>query len=489
MEIKNSIIKAHENLSKCSVRLLDFAQQNPESLKSNNYTLLELNDPLFKLQPWPTFINQKAKNEIKEASLDVLNLLRSIPARIFSNDCEKISEYYGVSVDLAKYLLYGITDVHLDNLLARGDFMINESGIKCLEYNINTNLGGMNLPLWESLYLATPIISEFLDKYKVKIHNKNLYFFLFRQLVNAASTFYTDCDEVNIAIVMPQGFDDPFRASQERYLNSVYREVLQSEFDYLKGQVFICDFSRIKVVGEDVFCENKKLHYIVEWCQGFVPADILNLFKKRKILISNGAIAWLLSTKLNLALLSENKDSELFSPGEKEIIEKYIPWTRKVVPGETTYEGKKIQLEEFILSNREKLVLKPLLGAGGKEIYVGCHKSEKEWKDLVESAMKWNDWKGIHLDRNLTEKQWYEFAEKAYKEVKNWVVQEYIEPPRYLYQLGKNGCAEHHAVWGFFIFGNTYAGGWVRVLPANNDSGIINCHQGARVSVLFEVDE
>lgn len=489
MEIKTSIIKVHENLSKCSVRFLDFVQQNPESLKSNNYTLLELNDPLFKLQPWPTFINQKTKNEIKKASLNVLNLLRSIPARVFSNDYEKISKYYGVSVDLAKYLLYGVTDVHLDNLLARGDFMINESGIKCLEYNINTNLGGMNLPLWESLYLATPVISEFLVKHKVKIHNKNLYSFLFRQLVNASSAFYTDCDEVNIAIVMPQRLDDPYRSSQERYLNSAYREVLQSEFDYLKGQVFIRDFSGIKVVGEDVFCESKKLHYIVEWCLGFVPADILNLSKKKKILISNGAIAWLLSTKLNLALLSENKDSDLFSPEEKEIIEKYIPWTRKVAPGEITYKGEKIQLKEFLLSNREKLVLKPLVGAGGKDIYIGCHKSKEEWKELVESAMLGKDWKDLHINSDLTEKQWYEFAEKVYKEVKSWVVQEYIESPSYLYQLGENGCAEHHAVWGFFMFGNTYAGGWVRVLPANNDSGIINCHKGAKVSVLFEVDE
>jgi hypothetical protein len=84
--------------------------------------------------------------------------------------------------------------------------------------------------------------------------------------------------------------------------------------------------------------------------------------------------------------------------------------------------------------------------------------------------------------------QWYDIAKKAFQ-VKNWLVQEYIEPPTYLYQLGENGYAEHHAVWGFFIFGDIYAGGWVRVIPVKNQSGIINCHQGARVSVAFEVDE
>jgi hypothetical protein len=72
--------------------------------------------------------------------------------------------------------------------------------------------------------------------------------------------------------------------------------------------------------------------------------------------------------------------------------------------------------------------------------------------------------------------------------IRSWVVQEYIESPTYLYQLGENGYAEHHAVWGFFVFGSTYAGGWARVLPTANKSGVLNCHQGAKVSVVFEVD-
>jgi hypothetical protein len=91
----------------------------------------------------------------------------------------------------------------------------------------------------------------------------------------------------------------------------------------------------LEVIGEDVFYKNNKIHYIVEWCQGFVPDRILDIFKKGKILICSGAVAFLLSTKLNLALLSENKDNELFSPEDRETIEKYIPWTRRVLRGET----------------------------------------------------------------------------------------------------------------------------------------------------------
>jgi hypothetical protein len=488
MEIKPHVKENHERLSKYNTLFHDYVRQKPEIMRASSYGLLELNDPLFKLQPWPTFIGPKIRAEIIEANLKVLDLLKCIPQRVFSNDPGEISKYYGVSQDLANYFLYGVTDEHLDNLLARGDFIITPTGLNCLEYNVNTNLGGMSLPLWESLYQATPVISEFLKQYRVKIRNRNLYNFMFEHLAKAAVKFYRGCDKINIVIVMAEGYNDPRRASQERYMNTVFNNVLQSDFSRLEGQVGLCTYSQLKKAGDSVFYNGKKVHIIVEWCQGYVPHDILELFNQRQILICNGAIAWIMSTKLNLALLSENKDSGWFSAAEKETIEKYIPWTRKVTDRETTYKGETVQLKEFILANREKLVLKPLIGAGGKDIHVGPHTPEKEWRDVVESALHWNDWQDIHFDKNLTEEQWYEIVKVAYQ-VQNWLVQEYIEPSTYIYQLGENGCGEHHAVWGFFIFGDTYSGGWVRAMPTNSKSGIINCHQGAKVSVVFEVEE
>jgi hypothetical protein len=488
MEIKPHVKENHERLSKYNTLFRDYVQKKPESLRASSYGLLDLNDPLFMLQPWPTFIGQKIKTEIIEANLKVLNLLKCIPQRVFANDPGEISRYYGVSRDLADYFIYGVTNEHLDNLLARGDFIITPTGLKCLEYNINTNLGGMSLPLWESLYQATPVIAEFLKQYRVKIQNRNLYTFMFEHLAKAAVKFYRGCDRIHIAIVLPVIYNDPRMASQERYMNTVFNSVLQSQFSHLDGQVSICKYAQLKTAGDNVFYNGKKVHVIVEWSHGYVPHDILELFNKRQILICNGAIAWILSTKLNLALLSENKDSGWFSADEKETIEKYIPWTRKVTNGRVNYKGESVQLKDFILANREKLVLKPLVGAGGKDIHVGLHTPEKEWQNLVEFAMQSNDWQDIHFDESLTEEHWYDIVMKA-SDVKSWLVQEYIEPSTYMYQLGENGCGEHHAVWGFFVFGNTYSGGWVRAIPTNSKSGIINCHQGAKVSVVFEVEE
>jgi uncharacterized circularly permuted ATP-grasp superfamily protein len=168
-----------------------------------------------------------------------------------------------------------------------------------------------------------------------------------------------------------------------------------------------------------------------------------------------------MSNKLNLALLSENKDSDIFTSEERKAINKYIPWTRKVVPGDTTYGTKKVKLEDFMLSRREQLVLKPSEGLGGQGVYVGRYTLPHQWKQLVEKA--------------ITEHK--------------WVVQEYIQSQPYLYQTSENGCAEHHAVWGLFIFDSHYAGGFVRILPEKNTQGVINSSQGAEESILLEVEE
>jgi hypothetical protein len=42
-------------------------------------------------------------------------------------------------------------------------------------------------------------------------------------------------------------------------------------------------------------------------------------------------------------------------------------------------------------------------------------------------------------------------------------------------------------VWGFFIFGSHYAGTFLRIILKKDAPRIVNTHQGAQVSAVFEV--
>lgn len=424
-----------------------------------------------------------------EASVKVFNLIKSIPSRIFGNDPNKISEYYEIPEALAHYLLQGVENGDIDLMLARGDFVMSADGLKCLEYNVNTNLGGLQMAFWESLYLNTPVIVDFLQCSRIRIASENIFSILFKQLVDAIlKKTQDDRGEINIVVAVPGSSGIPSEKVMEQYFNSVYEELLKNQYDGLEGKIIICDYNRLKVAGGTVRCHGKVIHAIIEWYLGYVPDDILEVWRENRLTVLNGPLTWILSTKSNLALLSELEDSEIFTPAERDIIKKHVPWTRAVNRGDNTYRSRKIRLEDFVLAEREKLVLKPMLGSGGNDIYIGRYCSQEKWRTIVDASLRGEHWRDLTIMTPVTLENWQALTEKAL-EVKRFVVQEYVESESYLYQWGEYGCTAHSAIWGYFLCGKEYGGSWVRVLPREHERGIINCHQGARVSVVFGVDE
>jgi hypothetical protein len=68
-----------------------------------------------------------------------------------------------------------------------------------------------------------------------------------------------------------------------------------------------------------------------------------------------------------------------------------------------------------------------------------------------------------------------------------WLVQERADSRPYLYQLGDEGYGLHNLVWGTFCFGDSFGGGFLRMIPQGVGDGVINSARGATEGVLFEV--
>lgn len=448
------ICQAAERLSPVNIDFLDFIEKNPAALDRSQYDnlLVHNSGALGVVQPWPVYIDSAAGNRMKEAGLAVFDLVRSIPERIFSYDTREMSLFYETPEVDIKFQLEGADETFLKTLLGRADFILGPSGLKCLEFNGSAGIGGWQTALLEPLYLQTPVISKFLMEYGVNVHRRNLFEDLLEHLLPLAvdkfNSIYTD--EINIAVVIVD-FDHSARALRpvEVSINSIYKQIMDREYDGLGGNVILCDFHHLTVSDTRLFHKNKRIHVMLEMYHGGVPGVVLDVFRAGNLMLYNGPITSFLVNKLNLAVLSEHEDSDLFGPREKEAIKKYIPWTRKIVP----------HLEDFILSNREKLVIKPADGYGGESVFIGRFVSAALWKEGVRIAI-----------RN-----------------KNWLVQEHIDSDPYLFQCGQNGCCPHHAVWGMFVFGSRYAGEFLRISPDRNSKGVINTHTGSEKTVVLQV--
>lgn len=95
----------------------------------------------------------------------------------------------------------------------------------------------------------------------------------------------------------------------------------------------------------------------------------------------------LLHKKASLAVLSDERNAELFSPDEREVIEAHIPWTRVVAERKTRYQNRTVDLLPFILEQRERLVLKPNDAYGGAGIVLGWEVDPATWEREVRVAL------------------------------------------------------------------------------------------------------
>lgn len=468
MDFPPRIYEAHRQLSQWNEKFLKCMLENPEGLKRSHFDKI-VNNPVFnyyRLQPWPTFISRERKRELKTVCRKVYDLLKSIPERLFNYDLQRIGQYYEISGDRCRELFAGVDNEYLDRLVGRGDLVVSPTGeIKCIEFNVNANLGGWEQDFLEMIYSTIPIISKFLIQNCVRVRSGFLFVNIMEHVLESAVRQFGNNPgkEINTAVTMVKFMEDK-QGPINTHLKQMYKNILAKIDNTLTGELVFCEFTGLNSTNQSVYFQGKPIHVIIEWCMGKVPSWVMTAVERGKLLLYNGPVMDIMANKLSIALLSEHENSDLFSRQERETIKKHIPWTRKLIPGQTTCDtgtATRIRLEDFVVKHRKQLVLKAGLSYGGYDVIMGTETQPAQWKQQVEKALS----------------------------EKNWVVQEYIKPCSYIYQAGETGCLPHQVVWGVFLFGNRSPGGFVRVLPEQNHSPVINLNQGSEQSIAMEVEE
>jgi uncharacterized circularly permuted ATP-grasp superfamily protein len=96
------------------------------------------------------------------------------------------------------------------------------------------------------------------------------------------------------------------------------------------------------------------------------------------VCVVNSFRAKLLHKKMSLALLSDERYRNLYTPAQRAAIRRHIPWTRRVRP----------ELAEDIAGRRQSLVLKPNDEYGGKGVVLGWTVSQSEWEAAIGMAIR-----------------------------------------------------------------------------------------------------
>lgn len=119
---------------------------------------------------------------------------------------------------------------------------------------------------------------------------------------------------------------------------------------------------------------------------------LVEAYRDGAVQLINPFSAKILHKKALFVLLTEDESSEWFDAAERDAIRNHIPWTRWVKDSKTTYNGKQIDLLQYIEANRDNFVLKPNDEYGGKGIFVGWDASPERWREGIEKALTFGDY-------------------------------------------------------------------------------------------------
>ena len=461
--------RAGGRLSGASAAFQRFVERNPEALERASFAELEhhgVGSP-YPLQPWPALVDKARVAEMERVSTGIARLIKSLPRRVFDNDPERLRDFYGLgSAELARLMVQPPDG--LAAAIGRGDFLDTSEGLKCLEFNMLSALGGWEAPLWAEAYLRVPLFARFLQEERLRVACRDTVALLLAHAVAEARELGT-AGEINVALVTPEQAAGAHGHHLESWVASRYAEALRREAPGASGAVVVVPYAGLKERAGALWAGDRagdragerRIHAAVELHDEGTAAQALRCFRAGSLKLFNAPIRAVLTDKRNLALLSEGGD--FLNPAERELVARHVPWTRRLAAAPATRRGHEVWLPELALKSREELVIKKARAGRGSAVYLGAATPEALWRERVERALAEGD----------------------------WIVQEQVEPLPYVHQLGERGSAPHDVVWGLFALGDRYGGGFLSLAPSEArtrmEGGVVNIMRGATVGIIFEV--
>jgi len=172
-------------------------------------------------------------------------------------------------------------------------------------------------------------------------------------------------------------------------------EILQSRFEKLGVPALICDPRDLAFDGTSLSAHGRKIDFVYRRvlindiiARPAECAALLAAYEKRAVCVANTLQCKIPHKKAFFAVLTDERNREMFSPEERELIRRHIPWTRLVAETRTTRAGESIDLLAHIRANRENFVLKPNDEYGGAGVMLGWETDEGAWDAAIALALK-----------------------------------------------------------------------------------------------------
>jgi hypothetical protein len=384
-----------------------------------------------RLLPRPLFVDRHLMHRFADDAVRLFELIVSLPERLYDGDLRRYCADLG---------LYGRAAALMTRLggappplYARADMYHDGSTFKLLEFNIASELGGVD----RAGELPRALLE--VDSYAAFARDHGLTWTdtgreVAAALRQAGRQVTGDRDPVVALLEGPGGmarYGGAWRAFQELMRRQGLADLMLGEVQEVReraGGLYLRD-RRVDVVmrcfAVDQILADPAGEKLVE-----------PVFRAHE---NGSAVLWtpmesnLFGNKGCLAMLSDARNRHLFSKEEIDVVERVLPWTRAV------YGDVPDELIQDCQARRENLILKPNYRYGGSGIVAGWECDADDWANELTDAADYG-----------------------------FIVQERVVPRDEPVVDPQTGALERwQAAWGLFLTPNGYAGAYARALPAD----------------------
>lgn len=402
----------------------------------------------------PIFLAEEEAVRLGEDLRLLFELLVSLPGRLFGGDLARYVAALGMDPVLAEIMCRGASG--RPPLYARADLYHDGKSFRILEYNIGSELGGIDSAAVNRSLLEIPAFRRFAENHGLGyVDTTESTVELLRQAarrVGAGSDPVIVLVEARHALIEHEHVFVALQEAMQRHgVTLRLGEIHQLGFengkvvlDATPVDVILRYFAAEQLAGDDG---------ALEILDGLLAADA----DDRTALVTHldGA---LFASKGSLGLLHEDGTRSRLSAEEIDLVDRLVPWTRVV--GRDLSGGRRAdadRLRRYCLANRESLILKRGIGYGGVGTVLGRESTDQEWSEALDVAER-----GDH------------------------VVQQIIQPATEPVLNPDTGEIEHwHANWGVFVTDAGYRGAFVRALQARHGSVISYSNSETRGAPVF----
>jgi uncharacterized circularly permuted ATP-grasp superfamily protein len=331
-------------------------------------------------------------------------------------------------------------------VISRLDAFLHGDAIKFLEFNCDSPAGIAYADILEDGFRELFRNYPLFDSWKITFTRRQD--LLLKSLLLCYAQYRSHArhmpEKPVIAIVDWEGVStySEFQLHEKHFTGKGYKTLICSpkQFSIKNGRAMVHD-EEVHLVYRRVITRELLQQYeqVVEFIQ---------CVKEGLVCCCNSFRSYIVGNKKVLSLISNPRFQDILNRNELKMIQQTIPWTEILADNEVIFRGEHVHLRDFIIENKDLLVLKPANMYGGKNVYIGLETSQETWDRVMNQ----------HI------------------EDESWVVQEYVEIPTDIYpEIGegisfkrKNVNINPYALLG------KYSGTITRV----SDSAVINVSAG-----------